>query len=103
MPGVAEMHVGKPPENTREAFEHLLTAYVALAGGLRSGARLEDAVLCHESHEEVDVVAIPAFRERFQVLNGHRHRVLHWHATVAPGQLRVKRGTRHSIRDLRYR
>src|SRR5262245_16255783 len=71
------MHIRKPSEHAREAFAHLLTTYVTLTGGFRSRARLEDAVLCHESHEKVDVVAIPAFRKRFQVLNSHRHRVLH--------------------------
>src|SRR5262245_66021816 len=76
------MHIRKPPEHAREAFAHLLTTYVARAGGFRSCARCEDAVLCHESHEKLDVMAIPAFRERFQVLNSHRHRVLHASAAV---------------------
>src|SRR5215467_490052 len=86
------MHVREPPEHAGEALAHLLTAHIALAGGLRSRTRLEDALRRHEGHEEVDVVTIPAVRERFQVLNGHRHCILRGHAKVALVQLRVKRG-----------
>src|SRR5262245_13640597 len=79
---VAEMYVGEPPEHAGETFAHLLTPHVALAGGLRSRACLENAVLRHEGHEKVDVVAIPAIRERFQVLDGDCHRVRRAHTRL---------------------
>src|SRR4029079_5255399 len=85
-----------------EAFAHLFTANVALASRLRSRARLKDAVLCHEGHEVIDVVAIPAIRERFQVLDGDRHRVLRAQLTSRSSNSESREGF-GQIMDLQVR
>src|SRR5262249_23738153 len=59
-----------------ERLPHLLAPRVALAATLRAGRGLEDAVVGHERHDEIDVVPVPAVAERLQILDRHHECVL---------------------------
>src|SRR5690242_2259162 len=70
---LAEVRVGEHLEHAREGLAHALAAFVARPTHRLAGGRLEDTVVGHERHDVVDVVAVPALTERFQIF--HRHHV----------------------------
>ena len=57
---------------TSEAGPHCLPARVPGAAAVRACRGLEDAVIAHERHESIDIVAIPGIGESLQDLGGDR-------------------------------
>src|SRR5206468_324639 len=68
---VAEVGIREDLEDLREGLAHALASLVARAAGFLARGRLEDAVVGHEGHDEVDVVPVPGLAERFQILDRH--------------------------------
>src|SRR5438445_429465 len=69
---VTEFGVRKDLEHPGERLTHTLASPVARAADFRARGALEDAVVGHEGHQDVDVVTVPAVaKERFQVLDRH--------------------------------
>src|SRR5437660_1644830 len=75
MARVAEVSVREELADRREGLAHALASLVERAAGLLARGRLEDAIVGHERHDEVNVVPVPALAERFQVLDRHHRRV----------------------------
>src|SRR5262249_26012167 len=71
MARLAEIRVREHLEDLCEGLAHALAALVARAADFLARGRLEHAVVGHEGHDEVDVVAIPAVAERFQIFDRH--------------------------------
>jgi hypothetical protein len=72
---LAEPGVREHLEHPGEGLAHALAPGVARAPGVRARGALEDAVVGHEGHQEIDVVTVPAVgEERFQVVGGHHGR-----------------------------
>src|SRR5262249_56194193 len=73
MPRAGKARVGVRREDSSERRAHALAADVARAARVRARGALEDAVVRHERHQAIEVVAVPAgLEERVQVFGGHR-------------------------------
>src|SRR5205823_5922762 len=69
---VSERCVRKDLEHSGERLAHTLAPRVPRAADFWAGGALEDAVVGHEGHQDVDIVTVPAAaKERFQVLDRH--------------------------------
>ena len=71
MARAGERGVGIAREDARERRAHVLAAGVVGAAGLGAARALEDAIVGHERHQRVDVVAIPTVEEPLEILARH--------------------------------
>ena len=67
---ITPMSIGKGRPDSGETSSHRLSADITSAGHVRTRRRFEDAVISHEGHERIDIVAIPGIGEILQDSNG---------------------------------
>lgn len=84
MARVTPVRIGKRRPHVREGSPHGLATDIRGAAHVRTGRRIEAAVVGHESHEGLDIVAIPRVGERLQHL--HRHNVVRHVLLLSDGE-----------------
>src|SRR5688500_1636747 len=67
---VTPMGIRESSPHLGKTSSHRLASGIAGTTDVRPGRGLEHAVLAHERHERIDVVAIPCIGERLQDFNG---------------------------------
>ena len=78
MAHISPVGIGKDPPDFREARSHGFSANVPGAADISASKGLEDAVLCHKLHENIDIVAILRVGKGLQYVRGHfRNQHLH--------------------------
>ena len=86
VPCVPPVSIGKDGPDLRESRSNGFSAYVPRSAGVGPGRGFKDAILRHERHESIDVVAVPRVGKVLQYLRGDfRNRRLHDHAAPPTG------------------
>ena len=67
---IAPMSIRKSRPDFGETSSHRLAADISGAGNVGARRSFEDAVVSHEGHKSIDIVAIPGIGEILQDLNG---------------------------------